>query len=288
MRDWVERMPGGTAVDRITLPSGGHLRVYSHGAGPVVLFLHGFPERAISWQGQFGALPGYRCVAPDLRGFGGSHRPRGRWHYTPRRLTAELAELIAVLGGQVDVVAHDWGAALAWELAMDHPALVRRLCVLNGPPLPLMVRALSRPSQLARSWYFLVFQLPVLPEWRLAADPERMMARTFRGAAGLPEVFDRAALAPFVEQARAGFGGVDYYRGALASFARPPRPVRCPVRVLFGVEDPALDVSVFADPANYAGWVEQLEMVRIPDAGHWLQQEAPDRVNAELREFLGC
>jgi pimeloyl-ACP methyl ester carboxylesterase len=198
----------------------------------------------------------------------------------------DVVQLIDHLGGPVHLVAHDWGGALAWELASHHPDLVRSLSALNAPPLSLMLRSFTRMSQLRRSWYMFFFQLPVLPERWLSSDPETMVRRSIFQAAGRREVFDDESLAPYVEQVRAGFKGIDWYRGAMLSLPTRPQPIQCPVQILWGLADPALEAEVFADPERYAGWVDDLQITRLPGIGHWIQQEAPDVVSEAIERFI--
>src|SRR5262245_41030663 len=141
------------------------------GAGPLVIFLHGFPESWYSWRHQLAALaPHFRVVAPDLRGYGESDKPAGVEAYAMEELVADVAGLVAAFGARdAVIVGHDWGGGIAWELAMTRPELVKRLVVLNCPHLAIFRQHLQDPRQLLKSWYMFFFQLPWLPEALLGA-----------------------------------------------------------------------------------------------------------------------
>lgn len=286
--DW---FPAGTRVEETRLPSGLKMRWYARGparGAPVALCLHGFPELAVSWRAQLAGLGDrYRVVAPDMRGYGGTDAPARVADYRMEHLCRDVVELIDVLGGEpVHLVGHDWGGAVAWEVAQRAPAQLRSLSVLNCPPTGMLMREVLRnPRQLARSWYAFVFQVPRLPEWLLGRDPERSMRKVFHGAALRHEVFTDEVLAPYVRQLRErGLPGIQYYRAA-RRFRGKPVPVPLPVRLVWGLGDPALG-PWFTEPARYQAYARDFDRVVIEGAGHWVQQEAPERVNAALAEHF--
>ncbi len=263
--------------------------------GPLVLLLHGFPELSRSWRHQLPALAaaGYRAVAPDLRGYGGSER---RGPYDLGTLAADAAGMVAALGrDRAVVVGHDWGGAVAWAVAGRHPEVVERLVVLNCPPASVLARELRRnPRQLRRSAYMLLFQLPWLPEWLLTRDHAAAVARALRGGSHVrsawpPEELEhyrRAFLQPGAASAALG-----YYRAALRARTQGPRsrPVAAPTLILWGVEDRFLGAETI-DPAKLARVLapgNEPEVVWIEGTGHFVQNEAPERVNAELLRWLG-
>jgi epoxide hydrolase 4 len=137
------------------------------GEGPLVVLLHGFPEFWYGWRFQIPALAaaGFRVVAPDMRGYNLSSRPSGVEAYDVDRLAGDIRDLIHQRGADSAWLAgHDWGAGVAWAVAMNHPEVVRRLAILNLPHPRRLLTALRNPRQLAKSWYMLFFQLPRLPE----------------------------------------------------------------------------------------------------------------------------
>jgi pimeloyl-ACP methyl ester carboxylesterase len=266
--------------------------------GPLVLCLHGFPELGRSWRHQLPALAaaGYRAVAPDLRGYGDTDL---RGPYDVRTLVDDVEGLVAALGRErAVVVGHDWGGGVAWSTAMLRPSVVERLVVLNCPPPTELFRAMLRsPGQLAKSWYIVFFQLPWLPERRMAADGAAVVARALVGGAHRRGVWPAEELriyrAAFARPGRAK-AAIDWYRAAFRGALRPRRSrsssrISAPTLVLWGVEDrflrrelvaPERLRRVLAD-GNHATvtWIE--------DAGHFVQNEVPERVNAELLDWLG-
>ncbi len=266
--------------------------------GPLVLCLHGFPELARSWRRQLPALgeAGYRAVAPDLRGYGQTER---RGPYGIRTLVDDVAGLVAALGRERAVlVGHDWGGAVAWSTAALRPTVVDRLVAVNCPPPAELFRSLLRsPAQLRRSWYILFFQLPWLPERRLAANGAEVVARALVGGAHRRGVWSAEELdtyrAAFARPGRAK-AAIDWYRAAFRSALRPRRTrplprVSAPTLVLWGVEDRFLGRELVSPEALRRVLAEGNlpTVVWIEDAGHFVQNESPERVNAELLAWLG-
>jgi pimeloyl-ACP methyl ester carboxylesterase len=260
------------------------------GEGPLVVLLHGFPEFWYGFRRQIPALAraGFRVVVPDLRGYNRSDRPAGVEAYTGRELADDVAGLIRACGEErAAVVGHDWGAGVAWSFAMAHPGMLRRLAVLNGPHPQMMVRGLSDPGQLLRSWYMFFFQLPRLPELVLGRDGGRGLTGTFRREAR-PGSFTEADLELYCEaftQPGALTAMVNYYR----ALARPrgrvrARRVEVPVLSLWGEEDRHLKRELARPTPDL---VADLEVVYLPGASHWVQHDAPSEVNERLAGFLG-
>jgi pimeloyl-ACP methyl ester carboxylesterase len=266
--------------------------------GPLVLCLHGFPELGRSWRQQLPALAaaGYRAVAPDLRGYGETDL---QGPYDVRTLVDDVAGLVAALGQERAVlVGHDWGGATAWSTAMLRPSAVERLVVLNCPPPAELFRAMLRsPAQLAKSWYIVFFQLPVLPERRMGADDAAVVARALVGGSHRRGVWSPEELelyrAAFARPGRAK-AAIDWYRAAFRRVLRPHRRraaprVSAPTLVLWGVEDRFLGRELVAPERLRRTLAEGnlATVVWIDDAGHFVQNEAPERVNAELVRWLG-
>lgn len=264
------------------------LHVAEAGEGPPVVLLHGFPDGWYTWRRQLPALAGagWRAVAPDLRGYGASSRPRGVAAYALERLVADVARLIASYGESAAVVAHDWGGGIAWALAMTHPELVVRLGILNAPHPVSFARAWRHPRQLLRSRYMLFFQIPALPERSLAAGDFDGLRRIYRRA---PRAFSAAEIGRHVDALRppgALTAAVTYYRALFRGAGRAMRMWRrvdVPALVVWGDRDPYLGREL-ADPPS--AWVRKARVVHLPDAGHWVHLEEPDAVNAELVSFL--
>jgi pimeloyl-ACP methyl ester carboxylesterase len=291
-----------SAIDELTLVANG-IRFHALAAGPedgpLVLLLHGFPELARSWRRQLPALgaAGYRAVAPDMRGYGDTEL---RGPYDVGTLTRDVAGLVSALGReQAVLVGHDWGGAVAWATAARSPAVVERLVAINCPPASALFDAMRRArAQLRKSWYIVFFQLPWFPERRMAADGAAVVARALVGGSHRRGVWDTDELAAY----RAAFArpgrakaAIDWYRTAFRRSLRPrrrrsPSPrVTAPTLILWGVEDRFLGRELVAPDVLRRALADGNlpEVVWIEDAGHFVQNEAPERVNAELLRWLG-
>jgi epoxide hydrolase 4 len=279
------------------LDGGLRLHYVEAGEGPLVVLLHGFPEFWYSWHGQIQPLvdAGFHVVAPDMRGYNLSDKPQGWRSYDMQFLAGDVAGLIRHFGVQrADVVGHDWGAVVAYGVAALHPESVRRLAILNVPHPARMLAGFRTLKQLRKSWYMFFFQIPLLPEWLLRRDgyaPIKLAMRTDRAKLGLPTVFSDEMLERYVQawsQDGALTGMLNYYRAALRQTPRAAsarmRPIDAPTLVIWGDRDTALG-SELAKPE--ARWVKNVRVEHLPEATHWVQHDAPERVNELLIEFLG-
>lgn len=268
-----------------------HYMVAGPDTGKTVFLLHGFPEFWYGWRQQIEPLvaAGFRVVIPDQRGYNLSEKPRGVHHYEIDLLAADMVALMDHLGcEQVYLAGHDWGAAVAWWLAIRYPQRIRRLAILNVPHPHVMVRNIRKnPAQRRRSWYIFFFQLPVLPELLLRANRHKNAVRMLRGS-GLKGSFSPEDIVTYREawsQPRAWTGMVNWYRALMRrSGGIPPAPVEVPVLIIWGEQDVALGVNMAA---------ESLELCRegrlelVPEATHWVQHDAPEKVSAWLVDFFG-
>ncbi len=262
--------------------------------GPLVLLLHGFPELSRSWRHQLPALAaaGYRAVAPDLRGYGGTD---ALGPYDVRTLARDVDALIGALGRErATVVGHDWGGVIAWAAAHLHPDRVERLAIMNAPHPVLMKKELTASGdQRHRSRYILQFQVPFLPERRLSRDRGAAIARALRGGSYVRDAWPDEELEHYrraFDEPRKLRGPLAYYRTAFrnALLRRGPRlpgRIEVPTLVLWGMRDRFLAPS-FADPQALERFVRDLTVVPIDDAGHFVQNEAPERVSDELVRWL--
>ncbi len=298
----------GPEVVHLPVPGGGQLACRVHGHGPrTVLLLHGFPEAAWVWDAVaahvVAAVPGVRCVAPNLRGYPGSTAPAGVVDVRPKQLVADVVACIVQLTGAqhtpVDVlVAHDWGGAVAWNLAAQRPDLLRQLVLMNTPHPATFLRELRHSAaQQAASAYMNFFQQPDAAQ-RLAADGFAALWPFF----GEDPVWLTSALRDRYAQAWCGDGAADqgaglegplnYYR---ASPLRPPLgtddalhsvqlpdaavTVRVPTTLLWGERDHAL-LPGLLDGLQH--WVPRLQLQRVPEASHWIVHEQPALVAAAI------
>lgn len=264
------------------------------GEGPLVILLHGFPDFWYTWRHQIPALAaaGFRVVAPDMRGYNLSSKPAGVAAYDIDRLTADIRDLIRERGEQAARLAgHDWGAAVAWATAMNHPEVVDRLAILNVPHPRTLIRGLRRPRQLLKSWYMFFFQLPWLPERLMRAWHWRGFRVLALGPAVRPGAFSPEDIDRYVEawsQPGAATASINYYRAAFRQSPRRAlarlRVVNAPTRVIWGELDHVLGKEL-AEPDRAD--VPNLErVVRLPDASHWVHLDEPERVNQLLLEFF--
>lgn len=278
--------PSGTRVHHSQLRSGLCVRWYELGDPdkPAALFVHGFPELAVSWTQQFKGLSDqFRLIAADQRGYGGSDGPRAFWKYTMRRAALDAVELLEVAGVErAHLVGHDMGAAVVWEAVQRYPGSFRSLSVVNGPCLPLMYRnALKQAGPSSYVWRMFV------PFWfseSARRDPEFMLRDAFHRDDDHRRVFTEEVIAAYARHIRRrGVPAVNYYRacGLFPTFRL--REVALPVRLIWGEHDPWVG-EFFRDPATYSAFVKQIDSVLIADRGHFVQQQAPDEVNAALRE----
>ena len=265
-------------------------------AGDPVVLLHGFPELGHSWRHQLPALAeaGYHAVAPDLRGYGDSDRPAGVEAYAAPKLVGDVAGLIRALGHErAHVVGHDWGGSLAWGLAGNMPQMVRSLTILNAPQGPVSARLRREdPRQQAMSWYMLLFQFAGVAEtWLSADDFANLRAFVFDTAA--PGTFppeDQRVYVKALSRDGALTAALNYYRANMppASWLRdPPDPlsITVPTLIIWGEADTNMHPLLLERSA--ATVTGPLRVERLPGVSHWVQQEAPDRVNELLLDFLG-
>lgn len=292
--------------------NGIRLRVAEAGdrGAPVVLLAHGFPELAYSWRHQIPVLAeaGYHVIAPDQRGYGGSSRPEAVTDYDIVALTGDLAGLLDDAGAQQAVlVGHDWGSPVVTNFALLHPERVAGLVNLSVPPVP---RSSAPPTQIWRRtfgdtfFYILYFQEPGVADADLGGDVRQSLQRMlaiegFTAPAGeladrplppLPAWLAEAEFERYVaEFTRTGFtGGLNWYRNFDRNWeltARTPAAtVTAPTLFVAGTADPVL---AFTPRDRVTDLVTgDYREVLIDGAGHWLQQERPDEVNALLLDFL--
>lgn len=265
---------------------------------PRVMLLHGFPEAAFVWDEVIHTLgPSLHCVAPNLRGYPGSTAPTATADYRPRLLVQDLIAAIEALGAPLDLlVAHDWGGALAWNLAAARPDLLRRLLIINAPHPAAFLRDLRHSAaQQAASAYMNFLCRPDAAQL-LSADSFARLWRLFGPAAWLTPAVQHRYEQGWGSQGVGLAGPLNYYR------ASPLRPstdaaaalhtldlpdavvtVSVPTTVLWGERDTALLPQLLN---GIDRWIPHLTIHRVPDAGHWVVHEQPARVVQAIRDAL--
>lgn len=258
----------------------------------LALCLHGFPELNYSWRFQMPLLAarGWRVWAPNLRGYGATSKPEGVRAYGLDHLTEDVAALIDASGAkEVMIVAHDWGAIIAWAFAIRKLRPLTRLVIMNVPHPMVGLREIRHWRQLKRSWYIYFFQLPWLPERMLGAKGARGIKGAFynmavdksRFPAEVLRIYAAAALRPGSIRAM-----VNYYRALIrhrSSVDLGDGKVAVPTLMVWGEEDSALNIHCTEGTEE---WVSDFTLHRLPGVSHWVQQEAPEAVNAILTDWL--
>lgn len=305
--------------------NGIRMRVAQQGAGPLVLFCHGWPESWYSWRHQLAALAaaGYRAVAPDMRGYGGTEAPSDVEQYTMLHLVGDMVELVKALGeSQAVIVGHDWGAPVAWNSALLRPDLFRAVVGMSVPFSPPghveFLGALAKRG--IENFYMQYFQPPGVAEAELERDVEASLRRIYFSGSGdgperatfgmlapgkgilantvdpetLPSWLSRDDLAYYAgEFGRAGFrGGLNWYRNLRRSWEllAPWRGcvIRQPSMFIAGARDDVLKFPTSKPQIDH--FPSTLPGLRgchiLEGAGHWIQRERASAVNELLLGFL--
>ena len=279
---------------------GGGVRLHCAVAGganrPLMLFLHGFPEFWACWRRPMAhfAERGWLCVAPDLRGYNLSDKPEGVENYKAKHLVADVLALGAHYspGRKFVLVAHDWGGAVAWAVAISRPQAIERLIMINSPHPYLFWRELSdNPAQRRASEYMNLFRLPKAE--RVLSD--NGYARLLGAFGHLNEAWQKELVEAW-SRPGALTGGLNYYRASplYPATADDPGPkklqfkpedfmVRVPTLVLWGDRDTALLPGLLDGLGDF---VPDLKVVRAPDASHWIVHEQPDFICREMERFV--
>jgi epoxide hydrolase 4 len=285
-----------------TLSNGTRLHYASAGqrGRPLVMFVHGFPEFWYAWEAQLREFGGdFFAVAPDLRGFNLSDMPAEVSAYKTRLIVDDLRLLAADLGYEkFVVVAHDWGGAVAWNLAIAFPQLLEKLIIINSPHPYVFMRALVDDADQQKSSAYMNWLRADGSEKALTKDDFALLEGFFRNlGSSTPAWFDEQTRENYHTCWRRGLhGAVNYYR---VSPLHPPTEedpgprnlqldpedfrVRVPTRVIWGGSDRALPSTLIDDLGQ---WIDDLVVERIDEATHWLVHEQPERINRLIRGFL--
>ncbi len=258
--------------------------------GPVAILLHGFPEFWYSWRKQIDPLAaaGFRVIVPDQRGYNKSSKPRGAASYSLAHLTSDVLAIADQLGRpRIFLAGHDWGAAVAWSVALVHPQRVAKLAILNVPHPSVMLRYLkTNRRQLRRSWYMFFFQLLFIPEVVFSAFDFRLGVRSLVRSSR-PGTFSAEDLAQYRaawSQPGALTSMINWYRAAARHRTKFSDPaVHVPTRILWGERDAFLLSEMAHDSLRYC---DSAELYTFAGASHWLQHEEHARVSELLIDFF--
>ena len=256
--------------------------------GALLVLLHGFPEFWYGWHETVVPLAnaGYRVVVPDQRGYNLSETPPSVSDYRIDALARDVVGLIDAYGRETAAVAgHDWGAAVAWWLALGHPDRVSELVAVNVPHPNVFERALRTAwDQRLKSWYMLAFQLPILPEAVASAGNWRLAARALRETSA-PDTFSDGDLRRY-RRAWSRDGAfeamVNWYRAAGRDRSDAPRTtVTVPTLVIWGARDRFLARRLAGESVDRC---VDGRLLTIDDASHWVVHEHPHRVAAAIAD----
>ena len=253
--------------------------------GRAVIALHGFPEDRHCWDaiGSALAASGTRMLAPDQRGYSPGARPKGRRPYALSELDGDVLALADAAGlDRFDVIGHDWGGAVAWDLAGRHAGRVRTVTVLSTPHPRAFQSSMLRSSQLAHSWYMAFFQIPRVPEAGFRARGGRRMESSLRRSGLDPESAARYA-ARFAEPG-AMTGPINWYRALPFGTRSPTPPIQVPSLYVWSDNDRFLSRKAAELTARFVTGPYRFEV--LAGEPHWLPTSAPDKVSHLLLEHL--
>jgi pimeloyl-ACP methyl ester carboxylesterase len=296
-------MTDGLATTRIALPTGVTLNVQLGGArsGERILFLHGFPESHRTWRKVLPALAGdFFVIAPDQRGFGASDKPDGVDQYRTEKIVDDLIALADALElERFTLVGHDWGGAVAWLAALRHPERIARLAIVNAPhPYVFQKSLIEDEAQRAASQYMNAFRNPAMEAGIAAMGWETFYAKTFGSHADLSLVPEEEKAAYLADWSAPGAltAMLNWYRAsdivvpvpgetvAAPLWTQLPFPhLKMPVLVIWALGDKAL-LPVQLD--GLADLIDDLRLVTVPGAGHFIPWEDPAPIVEGLRDFI--
>jgi len=249
-------------------------------SGQPVILLHGWPQRATMYDQVTPVLneAGYRTFCPDQRGYSPGARPRSRFAYRVKQLVADVVALIEQIGQPVHLVAHDWGAVVAWSLAGRHPDKILSMTVASvGHPAGYM-RSWLNFDQLRKSWYMAVFQLPVFPERALSKPGGRV-----EGLLGMtPGALDRFHREYIGDGATRG--GLNWYRSLPLVTPGDLKKVSVPTTLVWSDEDMACGEAQAKRTAQYV--TGPYELITLRGVSHWIPEEAPAEFAAAILQRI--
>ncbi|MFN6513980.1 MAG: alpha/beta fold hydrolase [Nostoc sp. CreGUA01] len=270
--------------------NGVKLHYVTQGEGTLMLMLHGFPEFWYSWRHQIPEFAqDFQVVAIDLRGYNDSDKPAEQSAYVMDEFIKDIEGVIKGLGYEKCVlVGHDWGGAIAWNFAYEHPEMIDKLIILNLPHPAKFSQGLRTPQQLLRSYYIFIFQLPWIPELLLQSSNYQAIETAFQGTAVNKNAFTQMDINRYKDAAAkpgALTAMLNYYRNIFGQRILNQNwgILEVPTLMIWGENDTALGKELTYDTTAY---VRNLQIKYIPNCGHWVQQEQPELVNQYIAEFI--
>lgn len=259
--------------------------------GPMILFLHGFPEFWYAWrkQLQYFADKGYLVVAPDQRGYNLSDKPEGVAAYKIDELAKDIIGLIDAYGRkQIFLVGHDWGASVSWWVALKYPERIKKLVILNVPHPKVMAKhVFTDTEQMKKSWYIFYFQIPGAVDHLAASGNYEWVIQLITTSAN-PGAFTSQELEEYrkaFKQPGAFTAMVNWYRAMVQTKQEPPKSfdVTMPMILMWGEEDVAM-LTEMADQSM--AYCKEGCLIKFPGTSHWIQHEQAAKINPLIEDFF--
>ncbi len=258
----------------------------------LVVLLHGFPEFWYSWRSQLIDLSDeYTVVAPDMRGYNLSDKPNAISAYEIDKLVDDVTGLIRHFNyKKAHLVGHDWGAGVAWAVAAKNPECVEKLVCMQVPPSAIWKKNQTL-KQFFASWYMFFFQIPKVPEWILSRNDFEKLAIGLKTKTAEKNVFTNEDIAEYKKawgEQGALTSALNYYRAnvikRLFGKGQSDEKIKVPTLFIYGEKDHAILPETVRGVGDFVE--AKYEEVRIPNAGHWVQNEAPQAVTDALDKFF--
>lgn len=256
--------------------------------GPVVVLLHGFPQHNDSWDAVIARLSaqGFRCLAPNQRGYSPGARPPRRRDYKTTELIADIGALIDASGAdKVHVVGHDWGAAVAWGVASEYPDRLATVSPVSVPHPAAFLKSMPTSKQGLASWYMYVFQLPWLPEFLLTRNGGAMSTKSLERIGQTREAAERDTRAMLEPGAMTA--GLNWYRAMpLTDLRRASGKITVPTMYVWSDNDAALLPKAAYETERYVAADYRFEV--MPGVSHWIPEEKADELSDLLLEWFAA